>query len=166
MITLVLGGSGSGKSSIAERMAAKLPQPVTYVATGVATDGDMAARIQAHQERRPPAWRLLEATGEELCGALYSVEGTVLLDALGTWVASLAAPDESHAVALCETLLHRTGDTLVVSDEVGLGVHPSTAVGRKFRDDLGRVNRGVAAVADEVFLVVAGRMLRLDGADA
>lgn len=160
-LTLVLGGARSGKSSVAERLAGRLADRVTYLATGVATDPDMAARIAAHRERRPSSWATVEATGPELAPVLREIEGVVLLDALGTWLAS--DPQlEVDAGALCEALQRRSGPTVVVSDEVGLGVHPASDVGRRFRDALGTLNQQVAAVADEVVLVVAGRVLPLD----
>jgi adenosyl cobinamide kinase/adenosyl cobinamide phosphate guanylyltransferase len=166
VITLVLGGSGSGKSAVAERLAAGACAGaggrVTYIATGSAVDGDMAARIAAHRDRRDPLWDTVEA-GAALVDAVREVKPhqTVLIDALGTWVA--AWPDfGADANALVDALSDRTGHTVVVSDEVGMGVHPETDVGRRFRDALGRVNQVVAAAADEVWLVVAGRALRLD----
>ncbi len=86
-----------------------------------------------------------------------------MLDALGPWVA--AAPDfDVDAAELRDALAGRDGDTVIVSEEVGLGVHPSTAAGQQFRDVLGELNQAVAAVADEVVLVVAGRALRLEPA--
>jgi len=162
VIRLVLGGARSGKSEVAERIAAAAGGAVTYVATGAAVDAEMAARIEAHRRRRPAAWATVEC-GPDLAGALEAAEGTVLVDALGTWVAQFdgAAVD---ADALCAALAGRGGDTVIVSDEVGLGVHPSTETGRRFRDDLGTLNRRVADVADEVVLVVAGRVLRLERA--
>ncbi|MEY2448506.1 MAG: adenosylcobinamide kinase / adenosylcobinamide-phosphate guanylyltransferase [Acidimicrobiaceae bacterium] len=161
MITLVLGGARSGKSDTAERMAAERSTAVVYVATAILDgDADLAARVAAHQVRRPANWKTIEA-GADLVGALRSAtDGTVLLDALGPWVAG----HDRFAVdvhALLDALSHRSGDTIVVSEEVGLGVHPSTEAGRQFRDALGDVNRAVADVADEVFLVVAGRVLPL-----
>jgi adenosyl cobinamide kinase/adenosyl cobinamide phosphate guanylyltransferase len=89
------------------------------------------------------------------------VTGPVVLDALGPWV---AASDglEVDSGALCRALAERLGDTVVVSEEVGFGVHPSTDIGRRFRDALGQLNQAVASVADDVILVVAGRVLRLD----
>ena len=159
-VTLFLGGARSGKSALAERQAG--PGPVTYVATGVVdADAGMAARAAAHQERRPPAWTTVE-TGD-LVAAITSSSGTLVVDSLTTWVAR--APDFSvDSDALCRALIAHPGHVIVVSDEVGLGVHPSTDVGRRFRDALGLVNQAVAAVADEVRLVVAGRLLRLDPA--
>jgi len=162
VITLILGGAGSGKSWAAERLVARLPDPVTYVATWVPTDDDpeMAARVAAHRARRPVAWGLREA-GPELAGIVRGVQGTVLVDSLGPWVAACDGFD-ADVEALCSALRERAGDTVVVSDEVGLGVHPSTSAGRRFRDALGAVNQSVATVADSVWLVVAGRVLVLD----
>jgi adenosylcobinamide kinase / adenosylcobinamide-phosphate guanylyltransferase len=162
-VTLVLGGARSGKSEVAERLAALLPLPVAYVATAVLRpdqpDPDLTARIEAHRLRRPAAWRTVEA-GADLIGALAEVRGTALVDALGTWVA--ACPGfEVDGAALCAVLRARQASTVLVSDEVGLGVHPSTEVGRHFRDALGALNRRVADMADQVWLVVAGRDLLL-----
>jgi adenosyl cobinamide kinase/adenosyl cobinamide phosphate guanylyltransferase len=158
-VTLVLGGSRSGKSAVAERRAG--PGAVTYVATGVADDGDgdMAIRIAAHRQRRPSTWTTVEC--DDLVPAIRDSSGTVLVDSLTTWVAR--APGFSvDAGALCRALAGHDGDVIVVSDEVGLGVHPSSEPGRRFRDALGLVNQAVAVLADDVLFVVAGRVLRLD----
>jgi adenosyl cobinamide kinase/adenosyl cobinamide phosphate guanylyltransferase len=175
VLVLVLGGTRSGKSELAERLVARAGAPVTYVATGrrvVDTNGaavedlDMVARIAGHRARRPAHWRTAEvgdAPPDALAEVLRSAQGAVLVDSLGTWVAG--HPDFAVDVeALCRGLRERQGDTVVVSDEVGLGVHPSTETGRRFRDALGEVNRAVADVADRVLLVVAGRALALPGA--
>lgn len=163
MIALVLGGARSGKSGHAEHVAASLPEPVTYLATArVDGDADLAARVARHRARRPASWTTVES-GPDLPAVLRATTGTVLLDALGPWLA--AAHDLAvDAGALCDALTTRAGDTVVVSEEVGLGVHPATAAGRRFRDALGELNQAVAAVADEVVLVVAGRALRLQAA--
>lgn len=161
MITLVLGGARSGKSGFAERLAASLPQPVVYIATAAAgDDADFDARIAEHRARRPGHWTTVES-GRDLPGALASLRGSVLVDSLGTWVAGHPG-FEADADALCATLTAHQGDVVVVSEEVGLGVHPSTAVGGRFRDALGSLNQAVAAVAGDVYLVVAGRALRLE----
>ena len=160
-VTLVLGGARSGKSALAERRAGD--GPVTYVATWLpdAGDDDMARRIAAHRARRPSTWTTVET--DDPASAVRSASGTVLVDSLTTWVAG--APSFSvDPVALCRALVDHEGDAIVVSDEVGLGVHPSTEGGRLFRDALGLVNQAVAAVAADVLLVVAGRVLRLDPA--
>jgi adenosyl cobinamide kinase/adenosyl cobinamide phosphate guanylyltransferase len=161
-VTLVLGGARSGKSAVAEALVARAAPPVTYLATAVADagDADFAARIEAHRRRRPAGWATVEC-GADLVAALAGASGTVLVEALGTWVAS--RPDlVVDGAALCRALAVRRGDTVIVSDEVGLGVHPETEVGRRFRDALGELNQAVAAVAGEVLLVVAGRVVRLE----
>lgn len=158
-MTLVLGGARSGKSEVAERLAAGAGDDVVYVATGVATDPDMAARIAAHKLRRPPGWQTIEATDPVSAVAAHPFR-TVLIDSLGTWVASC----EDFTVdvdGLVDALRARVAPAIVVSEEVGMGVHPETDVGRRWRDALGDVNRAVAAAADEVLLVVAGRAVRL-----
>lgn len=171
MVTLVLGGARSGKSEVAERLAARSGGPVTYVATysshGRAVDPDMQARIERHRRRRPSGWSTVELgrppAGPDLAATLDAVVGTALVDSLGTWVAA----HESFAVdadGLCAALARRVGPTIVVSEEVGLGVHPPTESGRVFRDALGALNASVAAVADSVLLVVAGRVLPLEPA--
>jgi adenosylcobinamide kinase/adenosylcobinamide-phosphate guanylyltransferase len=161
VITLVLGGARSGKSLVAEQLAGRLRPPVTYVATALIDpdDDDHVARVAIHRARRDPSWRTLEA-GAGLAEVLRSVEGTVLVDSLGTWVTA-AADLDPDVEALVGALQERTGDTVVVSEEVGLGVHPSTDLGRRFRDALGLVNQAVAELADDVLLVVAGRVLPL-----
>ena len=161
MITLVLGGARSGKSAVAEARAARLAAPLTYVATALVdpADPDHVARIAAHRARRDPAWATIEA-GADLVAVVRDTPGSLLVDSLGTWVTALASgPD---GAALAAALRDREGDSVVVSEEVGLGVHPSSELGRRFRDVLGEVNQQVAAVADEVLLVVAGRVLPLE----
>ncbi len=161
MITLVLGGTRSGKSAVAERLCDGAE--VVYVATAVVRDRDMAARVAAHRARRPKGWSTLEAGGADLVAVIRAApEGaTVLVDSLTTWVAD--APDfQADVGGLCAALSGRPGDAVVVSDEVGMGVHPSSEAGRVFRDRLGEVNQAVAAGADRVLLVVAGRVLPLE----
>jgi adenosyl cobinamide kinase/adenosyl cobinamide phosphate guanylyltransferase len=161
VFTLVLGGARSGKSAVAERLVAASGGPVTYLATAVAdpTDSAFAARIAAHRLRRPTSWTTVEC-GADLFDALAAADGTVLVDALGAWLA--AHQDfEVDVGGLLAALAARSGDTVVVSDEVGLGVHPSSELGGRFRDALGSLNQAVAEVSDEVLLVIAGRVLPL-----
>ena len=165
MITFVLGGARSGKSALAERLAAASARggsrvvenrsSVTYVATMiVGDDAVLAERVAAHRARRPPDWATVEA-GADLPDVIETPSGTVLLDSLGRWIA--AQPDFVVAA-----LAGRSGDTIVVSDEVGLGVYPATDLGGAFRDALGTLNQAVAAIADRVLLTVAGRVVTLD----
>jgi len=162
LITLVLGGVRSGKSEVAEALAGA--GPVTYVATAGRPDGDadFAARIERHRRRRPGHWATVEEP-HDLPGALARTDGTVLVDALGMWVANaMGTPAGGPDVdALITALRDRHADVVIVSEEVGLGVHPPTAAGRRFADLLGEVNRRVAEVADRCLLVVAGRVIEL-----
>ena len=160
MIVLVLGGTRSGKSQVGEQIASSWGGPVTYVATArVEGDTDLAARVAAHRGRRPAAWTTIEAP-DDLAATLDRLDGTVLVDSLGPWVAR--APDlEVDIAGFCAALEHRSGDTAVISEEVGLAVHPTTRVGRRFVDVLGDCNRAVSDVADRVLLVVAGRTFEL-----
>ena len=141
--------------------AATPRDPVTVVVPDLPiSDPEFAQRIEVHRSRRPPDWSTVEC-GPGLVEALGVADGTVLVDSLGSWVAST----EDFAVdvgALLAALRARGGDTIVVSEEVGLAVHAPTEVGRRFTDVLGDVNGAVAAVADAVFLVVAGRRVRLE----
>jgi adenosyl cobinamide kinase/adenosyl cobinamide phosphate guanylyltransferase len=169
---LVLGGARSGKSELGERLAARAVTDtgVTYVAISpvVASDADWTERIEAHKRRRPKSWRTVEVSGgRELSVLLDEQPGTVLVDSLGAWVA--AAPDMNVDPGVLVDVLRRRFErgylSILVSEEVGLGVHPPTEVGRRFRDALGDVNRAVASVADAVYLVVAGRVIDLSAAE-
>ena len=167
MIVLILGGTRSGKSGVAESIAESLGSAVTYVATAAVNpdDADHAARVAAHQARRPAHWSTVECVeSEDLPRFLREVDGVVVVDSLGTWVAhhsDLAV----EADGLLDVLARRTGPTVIVSEEVGLSVHAPTELGRRFTDVLGVLNQRVAAAADRVLLVVAGRVLELPETD-
>jgi adenosylcobinamide kinase/adenosylcobinamide-phosphate guanylyltransferase len=163
LITLVIGGTRSGKSVVAERLAAACGDDITYLATAWVDpdDVDHAARIEAHRTRRPVGWRTIECPAPgDLPAALASTPGPVLVDALGTWVAS--HPDlVVDAGPLLDALVARRAVTVVVSEEVGASVHPESAIGRRFVDALGTLNQQVAAIAGRVLYVVAGRAIEL-----
>jgi adenosyl cobinamide kinase/adenosyl cobinamide phosphate guanylyltransferase len=160
VIVLVLGGTRSGKSEVAEHIAQRLGGDITYLATGTATDPDMAQRIAHHRDRRPAHWHTIEAH-RDVAALAAGIDGTLLIDSLGTWVAG-AAEFAVDIDELCAALRVRPGHTIVVSEEVGLGVHAPSEVGRHFADVVGSVNQRVATIADRVLLVVAGRAIRLD----
>jgi len=169
--TLVLGGSRSGKSAYAEALLSQEPD-VDYVATALAdpTDHEWSDRIARHQARRPVAWRTVE-TGD--AATVLIADGPALLvDSVTTWLARTM--DECHAWSgrHAPRLTERVDEfveawrlcdrrAVLVSDEVGLGLVPETAAGRRFRDELGALNQRLTIEADEVVLVVAGLPLRL-----
>ncbi|MBX6388209.1 MAG: bifunctional adenosylcobinamide kinase/adenosylcobinamide-phosphate guanylyltransferase [Frankia sp.] len=182
------GGARSGKSALAERMLADR-EHVVYLATGApasAEDPEWARRLAEHQARRPAGWTTVETTdaagvlaaagqdsaGEERPAVLFDCVATWLtaaMDAAGVW----AGPGGQPAREQADAALARAMDELVaawtstkaevvaVTNEVGSGVVPATAAGRRFRDELGRLNARLAAEADEVWLCTAGIPQRL-----
>ena len=167
MIVLVIGGTRSGKSELAERYAARLDDSVTVVIPRTApdsSDSDFAARVATHVARRPATWTTIEC-GDHLPEELRAATGVALVDSLGTWVAN-ATDFFVDTDALLDALQTRAGTTVIVSEEVGLTIHAATPAGRQFTDRLGELNTAVAAIADSVLLVVAGRVLRLEPADS
>jgi len=173
-LILVTGGARSGKSGWAERRAAQLGgDAVTYVATAQALDDEMARRIARHRGERPAAWPTVEsprAAGEAVRAAATPV---VLVDCLTVLASNalLAAEAEGEEAALAAVLAEadalrdaaraHAGTVIVVTNEVGMGVHPPTSLGRWYRDALGRANARLAAAADEVVLLVSGIELRI-----
>jgi adenosylcobinamide kinase/adenosylcobinamide-phosphate guanylyltransferase len=168
---LVLGGSRSGKSDYAESLLAE-EHEVVYVATAVTRPGDdeWGERIRRHRDRRRSAWHTLE-TGD-VAAVLAAPGPPVLIDSVTTWLAAAMDASGCWAGELPGELDRRierfvaewqktTRHAIAVSDEVGLGIVPDTAAGRRFRDSLGLLNQRLAAAADEVHLVVAGLPMRL-----
>ncbi|MEU4949984.1 bifunctional adenosylcobinamide kinase/adenosylcobinamide-phosphate guanylyltransferase [Streptomyces lavendulae] len=174
--TLVLGGARSGKSFEAERRLESFPE-VVYVATGGTRDGDAewAQRVGLHRERRPAGWRTVETC--ELVPLLEQAGPPLLIDCLALWLTDAmdragAWDDSVWAAGGQKELRRRMADlvaavratrrrTVLVSNEVGAGVVPATAAGRRFRDELGRLNNAVAGECEHVLLVVAGQPLAL-----
>ena len=164
MIELVIGGARSGKSGYAERQALAAGLRVIYLATAQALDDEMAERIAHHRARRPAGWRSVEET-VALADALAreaSSDACVLVDCLTLWLTNvLLAGHDAEIGKLLDTLPALPGSILLVSNEVGWGIVPENALARRFRDEQGRLNQRVAALADRVTLVTAGLPLAL-----
>jgi adenosylcobinamide kinase/adenosylcobinamide-phosphate guanylyltransferase len=160
MIVMVIGGTRSGKSEVAESMARELGEPVTVIVPAVVVDDEHAVRIDVHRRRRPDSWPTVEC-GARLVEAVEGAEGTVLIDSLGTWV-TVTPGLEVESARLVAALRGRAASTVLVTEEVGLSVHPTSDAGRQFVDTLGALNVEIARCADDVHLVVAGRTLRLE----
>jgi len=160
VLTLVLGGARSGKSRYAEWLIETYPPPWIYIATAEAKDEEMAERIAVHKARRGADWHTVEAP-QALVEALTAAPAgsAVLVDCLTLWLSNLMAQHsdiEAQTAALKETLSNRTGPTVLVSNEVGLGIVPDNALARRFRDLQGMLNQALAAQAARVVMMVAG----------
>jgi|SRR5271165_900619 len=173
MLTLIIGGARSGKSRLAQRLAAKA-EHVTYIATAESgQDPEMVARIERHRADRPNCWRTIE----EPLALADAVEraaaggGAVIIDCLTIWLSNLsweyrdetllqleeAARTELHLIAAAASHCH----LILVSNELGCGTVPEPAVTRTFRDTQGLLNQWAAEIANEVILTVAGLPLYL-----
>ncbi len=171
-LLLLIGGARSGKSELALRLAREQKAPVVFLATGEAGDDEMTARIEQHRRERPPSWQTLEEP-IRLRETLETVDeqSCVVIDCLTLWAANAlerlgAADTETHAEAAAATAAARTGLTIAVSNEVGLGLVPDNPLGRSYRDLLGRVNTLWADAAENVYLLVAGRAIPLATTEA
>lgn len=179
--TLLLGGARSGKSALAEKLAAESGKEVIYLATARAGDGEMATRIAAHQRQRPAHWRTIEeplALGAAL-RQWTAPQRLLLVDCLTLWLSNLifsepCAHPEVGAITLPPTfhserahflqaLEQAGGDIVLVSNEVGMGIVPCGAISRCYADEAGRLNQAVAALCERAVLVAAGLPLTLKG---
>lgn len=167
-LTLVLGGTRSGKSRHARDLATRLGgDAVTFVGTAWPGDPELDLRIAAHRRDRPPSWRTVDAS-DDLAATFAAVDPVhvLLLDSLTLWASAVvhrggdmrAAWDAAFA-----TLTRRARPAIVVSDEIGLGSVPMAEAARRFRDDLGFLHQRIAADATTVILCVAGLPLTLKG---
>jgi adenosyl cobinamide kinase/adenosyl cobinamide phosphate guanylyltransferase len=158
-ITLVLGGARSGKSRHAEHLLTRHPAPWIYVATSQAFDDEMRARIAEHQARRKDGWRTMEAP-IDLAGALRDdVTRPAMVDCLTLWLTNLMLGGhdiQAATLALVAALDRRQAPTVLVGNEVGLGIVPESPLGRAFRDAAGLLHQRLAARADAVLFMVAG----------
>jgi adenosyl cobinamide kinase/adenosyl cobinamide phosphate guanylyltransferase len=163
-LVLLVGGARSGKSTLALERAQAQGGEVVFVATGEAGDEEMAERIELHRRERPAEWATVEEPVElGRAIARAPANATVIVDCLSLWIANVLelADVEEEAERVARAAAARPGLTIAVTNEVGLGIVPDNALGRRYRDVLGRVNAIWAEVADEACFVVAGRTLRL-----
>lgn len=171
---LVLGGMRSGKSRLAERLAAERP-PVTYVATATVdpSDPEMTARIARHQADRPASWSTKEVPRdlEAELPAMAAKEGSLVIDCVTLWISNLllglgngpALSDPEVLDALARAVQAGRGRARViwVSNEVGASLVPTNALARRFTDLQGLANQQLAAACDVVHFCVAGLSIRL-----
>ena len=176
-LTLILGGARSGKSDYAEKLAATQGHQVLYIATAEAGDQEMIDRIAAHRRARPSHWQTLEAprrVGLALEG-LADKPAVWLLDCLTLLVSNIILAMEQEPPPTIEAAVQAELESIlaaqaslaaaliVVSNEVGLGLVPPYALGRLYRDILGRANQRLATRADQVIFMVAGLPMTVKG---
>jgi adenosylcobinamide kinase / adenosylcobinamide-phosphate guanylyltransferase len=165
-IVLVTGGARSGKSRFAITRAESLGSPRVFLATAEARDDEMTRRIASHRAERGRRWQTVEEPLAIAAVLQRQRRGVVLIDCLTLWLANQMGECPSTNVApavdeLVEALVSRRSAVVAVTNEVGLGIVPENALARAFRDATGFLNQRVAAIADEVFLLVAGQPLRV-----
>lgn len=173
---LITGGARSGKSSLAERLAAQAGERVFYIATSVVTDAEMAERVALHRASRPAHWRTWE--GYRDLGAVLDKQvepgEVVMLECITTLITNLlfelagdTPPEQmdfaalevgieqqiTHLLAACA---RSRAPVFLVTNELGMGIVPDNRLARHFRDIAGRINQRLAAAADEVYLVISG----------
>lgn len=165
---MILGGARSGKSSFAEKLATRRKRPVTMIATAQEIDDEMRLRIAVHRSSRPTDWKTIEEP-LRIDEAVASVprDDTVIVDCITVWLGNVlhhggANEDVDKTISrLVEEVTIRTGSTLIVSNEVGLGIVPASELARGYRDLMGRVNTRLAAELDRAIFMVAGRYIDL-----
>jgi len=171
-VTLVLGGVRSGKSRYAQQLVQRYDR-VTFVATAEARDDfEMKRKIERHQSERPTHWETVEEP-VELARVILSAgqeSEVILIDCLTIFTANLlerfgeqTTAEHAEVGALCSSLAATVCPVVLVSNEVGSGIVPEYALGRRFRDLVGEINQRVAATADNVYLLIAGLPLVLKG---
>ena len=177
---LIIGGARSSKSCFAQELAPKLGEPVLFVATAVAGDEEMRHRIEEHQQARPAAWSIIEATThigsqieQKIGGAKVVIVDCITLlvnnifnqysDQAGepTDAALIDKKVTSEISELVESINRIDASFIIVTNEVGMGLVPANRAGRLYRDLLGKANQILARHADEVYLMVAGLLVKI-----
>ncbi|HHW31982.1 MAG TPA: bifunctional adenosylcobinamide kinase/adenosylcobinamide-phosphate guanylyltransferase [Clostridiaceae bacterium] len=181
-LILITGGARSGKSSLGEKLAKEAGQEVLYIATAIPFDEEMESRIKKHRETRPANWETVEAYKDldmALCDKINNKDA-VLLDCITVMVSNLmlekamdwenisvAEIDEAEARVMVEVNklmnIAKKSETLfiLVTNELGMGIVPTSKLGRAFRDIGGRVNQLLAKEADEVYFCVSGIPMKI-----
>jgi len=181
VLTFITGPVRSGKSSLAQRIAARSGRPVIFCATAAidADDEEWSARIARHRAERPAVWTTIETAVPQSTGLLAVLRSAasseiVIVDSLGTWLADLMGRHalgtsvvewhdeiDAYASQLVDAVEGCAANLVVISEEVGWGVVPVHVSGRVFRDVIGRTNRRLCALAEQAYLVVSGVALDL-----
>ena len=160
-LTFITGGARSGKSRYAQMLALEhSPNPV-YVATARIWDNEFRDRVDRHRQERDDRWTTLEE--EKQLGGLPLGGRTAVIDCITLWITNYFS-DSGYDIDVCfasctaeiDALLEQDADLIVISNEIGMGLHADTEVGRKFTDLQGWVNQYLAARANEVIFMISG----------
>ncbi len=160
-ITFITGGQRSGKSSFAQRLAEEKSDAPIYLATAHIWDDDFNTRVERHKSDRGNHWQTIE---EEIFLSKFRLAGkTVLLDCITLWLTNIYYQnkndvDKSLEIAKSEwdKFIEHEFNLIVVSNELGMGVHPENEIARKFADLQGWMNQYIAKSANNVILMVSG----------
>jgi len=177
-IVLVTGGARSGKSTFGEKYIAELASRIAYIATAIPFDDEMKSRILHHRDSRPQEWTTVEKYFEidRVIPSIAVEHNGIILDCVTLMVSNmmLEAPDVdwenpdpskvndiqeaalTHAKAIVEALRASSMSGVLITNEIGMGIVPENPMARAFRDIAGRVNQAIAAMSDEVWLLVSG----------
>lgn len=174
---LVLGGTRSGKSAFGEKLLADQisqrptadqisqaePTTAVYIATAeLRGDADFDVRIAKHKHQRPSDWVTYELETPDDIFALLETAHPLIIDSIGTWI--IRYPDfEADVDRLVTSLAARSAISIIISEEVGLSVHPTSRLGRAFTDSIGTANIELSSISSDVYLCVAGNALKLKG---
>lgn len=160
-IIFITGGARSGKSRYAQDLALQLSPSPVYVATARQWDGDFQQRIKRHQDDRDERWTSLEE--EKHISRLDLINKVAVIDCVTLWLTNFFVDNKyniDECLAACkleiQQLQQQTGTFIIISNEIGMGVHAETEIGRKFTDLQGWMNQYIASVANKVVFMVSG----------
>lgn len=161
MITLITGGARSGKSSYAQQLALQLSDNPVYVATARHWDEDFEKRIQCHQQQRDERWTAIEE--EKRIGGLPLENKVAVIDCITLWLTNFFIDNKNDIDASLQeckkeidALTMIQGQFIIITNEIGMGVHADTEMARKFTDLQGWMNQYIAAKAGRVIFMVSG----------
>lgn len=169
-ITFILGGARSGKSSFAVKLAVEDGRKAAFIATCEPLDKEMQERIRLHRQKRPREWQTFEAPYDipAVLKKIKGKSGIIILDCLTLLVSNLMLKGgkndveiEKEILKIISLLKQAKSDSIIISNEVGLGIVPQNKLARQFRDVAGIINQRVASDADEVIFMVSGMPLTL-----
>lgn len=172
-LIFILGGCRSGKSHYAVKLAKKTAKKVLFVATAAPLDNEMRRRIKLHQKNRPLTWKTIEEPRDLVLRLkqLPKKYNLIIIDCLTLFISNLLIDGHSDnhiedKVTLLLRLLKKfDSDSILVSNEVGLGIVPDNPLARRFRDLAGRINQKVADVSDKVYFMISGIPMKIKGDD-